>query len=68
MSGKVILRVFNVMGQEVVTLTDGFRKPGSYRVFWDGRNSGGNTVASGVYFYRLDDGNFSQTKKMLLLR
>ena len=68
MSGKVILRVFNVMGQEVVTLTDGFRKPGSYRVFWDGRNSGGNAVASGVYFYRLDDGNFSQTKKMLLLR
>jgi flagellar hook assembly protein FlgD len=49
-------------------LRDGTRSAGLHRVTWDGRDSRGNTVASGVYFYRLDAGEFTDTKKMVLMK
>ena len=56
------------MGQEVRTLVDEKLKPGRYSVVWDGRSNNGMDVASGVYFYQLKAGTFSQTRRMLLLR
>jgi len=41
---------------------------GAYKVFWDGRDQTGKHVASGVYFYKLNAGSFTQTKKMVLLK
>jgi flagellar hook assembly protein FlgD len=41
---------------------------GRYQVTWDGRDDAGGSVASGVYFYRLTSGAFSQTRKMVLLK
>jgi Secretion system C-terminal sorting domain len=59
----VSLKVFDMLGHEVGTLVDEQRQPGAYTVSWDARN-----LASGMYFYRLNAGSFSQTKKLVVLR
>ncbi len=69
-AGRVSLRIYNAAGQLVRTLVDEEQEPaaGGFNVTWDGRNSGGHGVASGVYFYRFAAKEFSDTKKMVLLR
>ena len=62
-SGKASLIVYNMLGQEVKTLVDGFLNKGTYAVEFNGTG-----LASGVYFYRLQTNGFTQTKKMLLLK
>lgn len=65
----VKLQIFNIAGQRVRTLVDGERSPGSYNgVTWDGRDNTGRPVASGVYFCRLTAADFTQTRKMILLK
>ena len=64
----VTISVYDVNGRLVRTLLSGVRETGSHTVTWDGRDSAGVTVGSGVYFYRLDAGKFSDTKKMVLLK
>ncbi|HEY7727247.1 MAG TPA: T9SS type A sorting domain-containing protein [Candidatus Eisenbacteria bacterium] len=64
----VRLAVFDVAGRRVSTLADGPHAPGPYRVDWDGRDRAGLRSASGVYFYRLEIGSWSDTKKILKLR
>ena len=63
-----VLRIYNVLGQRVRTLVDEERKPGRYRVIWDGRDDNGGEVSSGIYFYVLENGESRETKKMVLLR
>jgi flagellar hook assembly protein FlgD len=58
----VTLKVYNTLGQLVTTLVNGEQGAGYHEVRFDGSN-----LASGVYFYRLQAGNFVQTKKLLLL-
>jgi len=67
-SGDVKIEVFNVLGQKVKTLADEFMKAGYKRVDWDGTDQSGNSVASGVYLYRMSANDFGETKKMLLLK
>lgn len=62
------LKVYNILGQEVRTLVDGVREPGFYTVTWDGRDCFCNDASSGVYFCRIEAGDFIQRKKMLLLK
>ncbi len=64
----VTLTVYNVLGQQVTTLVNEELAAGSYVADWDGRSSSGATAASGIYFYRLHSEQFSQTKKMVLLK
>jgi len=64
--GLVSLRVYNTLGQEVATLVDGFQGAGYHSAIWDGRNSSGNTVSTGVYLYRLVTGGTVQTARMIL--
>jgi flagellar hook assembly protein FlgD len=66
--GEVRIEVFNVLGQKVKTLANEFSKAGYKRVEWDGTDDNGSSVASGVYLYRMTAGDFSETKKMLLLK
>jgi hypothetical protein len=65
---NVRLAVYDVNGALVRTLANEKRAAGPYTVTWDGRDEHGTTVASGVYFYKLDAGSFTQTKKMVLLK
>jgi hypothetical protein len=68
-SGLVNLRIYNVAGQLVKTLVDGHRNAGHvYEATWNGLNNSGQPVSSGVYFYKLVAKNFTQTKKMVLLK
>jgi hypothetical protein len=66
--GMVTLKVYNVAGQLVRTLVNGVRDANTYTVTWDGTNDRGGAVASGIYFYKMDTKDFSQTKKMVMLR
>jgi len=62
--GFVSIKVYNVLGQEVATLVNEYKKQaGTYNVTWDA--SGMN---SGIYFYKMQSGNFSETRKMVLLK
>jgi C1A family cysteine protease len=65
---KVSLRIYNTAGQEVRVLADGVRAPGEHAVHWDGRDSSGSPVASGLYFCRLQAGSCGETIKMMLMR
>jgi subtilisin family serine protease len=65
---SVSLEIYNVMGQQVVKLVDDRQKAGYYEVKWAGRDTNGRELASGVYFYRLEAGEFVKTRKMVLLR
>jgi hypothetical protein len=62
-NGFVTLKVYNVLGQEVATLFSGVQRAGNYAATFDGTR-----YASGVYFYRLQAGNVSMTKKLVLMK
>jgi len=65
---NVKLTIYNVRGQLVKTLVYGFQEAGRYAVVWQGDDSLGNPVSSGVYFYRLETTSSVETRRMLLLR
>ena len=69
--GKAVparLKIFDVRGHLIRTLLDTAKEPGRYSIHWDGRNDKGEGVGSGVYLYRIEAGDFTSTKKMILTR
>ncbi len=64
----VRIKVFNILGQEVVTLVDEKKAAGEYEIIWNGKDSDGMDAATGVYFYRLEAGDTYELKKMVLLK
>lgn len=60
---KVILKVYNILGQEVATLVNEVQNPGNYRATFDA-----SRLASGLYIYRLQAGSFSEVKRMMLVK
>lgn len=62
------LAVYNVMGQRVRTLAEGWHQAGRYMAAWDGRDGTGRQASAGVYFCRLEAGEVSYTVRMTLLR
>ncbi|MBI5663026.1 MAG: T9SS type A sorting domain-containing protein [Ignavibacterium album] len=60
---RVILKVYDILGNEVATLVNEEKEPGYYEVEFNAEQ-----LSSGIYFYRLQVGNYTQTKKMILLR
>jgi len=64
----VELDVFNVLGQKVATLVQGEMPAGYHTVTWNGANSDGSAVASGIYFYRISTEQFTTSKKMMMLK
>jgi hypothetical protein len=62
-NGFVKLIVYNILGREVETLVNENQSAGAYEVSFDGSN-----LSSGPYFYKLQAGDFSETKKMLLIK
>jgi hypothetical protein len=67
-ASRVTIEVFNILGQRVKTLVDEKMAAGSHVVDWDGEDEKGAHVSSGVYFYRMRAGEFSEIKKMVLLK
>ena len=61
--GNVRIIVYNSLGSKVAILVDGFKPAGNYSVQFNGRN-----LASGMYVYRLESGNYSMAKKCILLK
>lgn len=62
-AGNVKLAVYNLLGVEVKTLVNGFRTAGAYTVNFDASN-----LSSGIYLYKIEMNNFTQTRKMTLLK
>lgn len=65
-SCKITVAIYNLLGEEIKTLINDSVAPGKYEVVWDGTNSGGTSVASGMYFYMLTSKEFRVIKKMIL--
>lgn len=65
---KVLLTIFDMQGIEIITLEDASRRAGNYEVQWNGMDQSGNPVSTGVYFARLQAGEFYQTIKMIYLK
>jgi choice-of-anchor B domain-containing protein len=67
-AGHVRLAVYNVTGKQVRVLRDGHQSQGLQSATWNARDDSGRPVSSGVYFYRLETGGSSETKRMTLLK
>ena len=70
---SVVLRLYDIEGQVIRTINLGYKKIGFYTVinraiYWDGKNQLGESVSSGVYFYRLTTSDYDAMKKMVILR
>jgi len=66
--GHVKLEIYNILGQLVTTLVNEERQPGEHTVYWNGKDMHGRDVPSGVYFYRMKAGEFTDVKKMILMK
>lgn len=64
----VSIKIYNSLGDEIKTLINEFRPIGQYQINWDGTNNTGEIVSGGTYFYQLKVGEFTQTRKMVLLK
>jgi len=65
---KVALEIYNLKGQKVRTLVNGKTKSGTHNITWKGDDDKGNPVASGVYYFKMNSGKYTSSKKMILLK
>ena len=66
--GNVLIEIFNIRGQRVRTLLNEFKTTGRYSVEWQGTDDNGRDVASGIYFYQMQSREFSDIRRMVLLK
>ena len=64
----VNLEIYNIKGQKVKTLINDVLPPGNHSVVWNGKNDKNESVSSGIYFYRITAGDFTDTKKCVILK
>ena len=67
-AAHVTIKIFNIKGELIRTLVDDYREPTHYSVVWDVKDEEGNTVGSGMYFYTMKAGKYTNTKKMILMK
>ncbi len=65
---NVVLKIYNLLGQEVRTLVNARQEAGFKSVVWNGLNNYGNRVASGIYIYQIKAGDFVKARKMILMK
>ena len=62
-NGKVTINIYNVLGEQVTSLVNGYQAAGNYKIVWNA-----SRFSSGIYFYRINSGDFNQIKKMVLIK
>ncbi len=67
-ANHVVVKIYNLVGAEIRTLTDAPYAAGAHSLRWDGKDKHGKSVSNGIYLYQLRAGTFSQTKKLSLLQ
>ncbi len=67
-SSQVTLKIYNIRGQFVKKIDDGKREAGKYSIMWDGTDYNNKKLGNGVYFYKLDAGNHSTIKKLIMMK
>ncbi|MDD2332032.1 MAG: choice-of-anchor J domain-containing protein, partial [Candidatus Cloacimonetes bacterium] len=67
-ASPVTIEIYNVKGQRVRTLVNETKASGNYDVTWNGKDNHGRNVSSGIYYYKMNAGKFSSTKKMILMK
>ncbi len=67
-SDRVNLNIYNVKGQKVKELANDVFEQGIHTLVWDGKDANNKSVASGIYYYQIKSGGYTQTKKMLLMK
>jgi hypothetical protein len=67
-AAHVNLDIFNIAGQTIATLCSQYLEVGEHTFLWNGLNSAGEPAASGIYFYRLKTSEFTESRKMILLK
>ena len=66
---QVRVEVFDILGRRVkVLLNNEFQNPGTHNLMWDGKNTNGNYTSSGIYIYRINANDFTNSKMMVLLK
>ena len=65
---KTRVIVYNMVGEEVRTLLNDDLSAGMHKIYWDGKNDRGNSLASGIYFYAIQTESFKQYRKMIMLK
>jgi hypothetical protein len=67
-NSKVTIDVYNIKGQRIATVAERSFNAGRHNVTWKGTDNNGNSVASGVYFYKMNCGTYTKTRKMILMK
>lgn len=67
-AGNVTVMIYDLNGKRVTELVNNYQNAGTYEVAWNGKNDTGVQVSSGTYIYRIDAGDYSQVKKMVLMK
>ncbi|MBN2829892.1 MAG: M6 family metalloprotease domain-containing protein [Candidatus Cloacimonetes bacterium] len=67
-SSNVELSIYNILGKKVKTLVNSTQPAGNHNIIWNGSDDNGNALSSGVYFYKLQAGTYTKTRKMILIK
>jgi hypothetical protein len=67
-NSNIKIEIFDILGKNIATIIDDYQIAGTHQAIWNGRDTAGNLVTSGVYFYRLTTPQFNQVKKMMLMK
>nr|MBC8400593.1 right-handed parallel beta-helix repeat-containing protein [Candidatus Neomarinimicrobiota bacterium] len=67
-NGNVSLIIYDILGRQVIQLTNEFQEAGYKSIMWNGRNASGQLVSAGMYFYAIEAGKYSAIRKMILLK
>jgi len=64
----VRIAIYDILGREVKTLVDEYQNAGYKSVFWEGIDNLGKSVSTGIYFYKIEAGDFVESKKLIILK
>jgi len=67
-NGHVSIEIYNLKGERIKTLINGEMEAGNFSVTWNGTDSDGKNVTSGIFFYKMRSGKYTSTKKMILMK